>query len=160
MWRVRCPRFGHLQQGLRHGQPASAAELYDAAEVAAFLVGLADRCGDSFIDSEQVSAAFGNLSPHCELVAVGRFLAILPASVLRRNAVRFGFRKLPVASPVLPSPVGVLRLRDRELSPFAISFIENLRSQARAAHDSSAYQQVPVALDGGVERDIRVAEGA
>jgi uncharacterized protein (DUF1330 family) len=32
--------------------------------------------------------------------------------------------------------------------------------QARAAHDSVAYQQALAALAGGAERDIRIVEGA
>lgn len=32
--------------------------------------------------------------------------------------------------------------------------------QARAAHDSAAYQEALAALAGGAERDIRIVEGA
>lgn len=81
----------------------------------------------SGIDYPPRCAIIGNIHLHCELVASSSFLAILPGSVLRRNAERFGLRVLPVSSPVAPAPVGILRLRHRPMTPVARLFIAALQ---------------------------------
>lgn len=64
----------------------------------------------------------GNIHIHCALVAGGAFLAIFPASMLRQNASRLGFRVLPVTSPVPPASIGILRLRHRAPTPVVEHF--------------------------------------
>jgi DNA-binding transcriptional LysR family regulator len=72
----------------------------------------------------------GTINLHCELVASAGFLSIVPGSALRSSAKRFGLRALPVESPVGPSPVGILRLKGRSVTPVVLAFIEALRSDA------------------------------
>ena len=73
----------------------------------------------------------GTINLHCELVASAGFLSIVPGSILKVSAKRFGFRALPVDSPVGPSPVGILRLKGRPVTPVVQAFIEALRSNIK-----------------------------
>ena len=73
----------------------------------------------------------GTINLHCELVASAGFLSIVPGSVLQVSAKRFGFRALPLDSPVGPSPVGIMRLKGRPVTPVVQAFVEALRSHTR-----------------------------
>ena len=116
----------------RRRRPFAFADLADepwALPVPGTLVGalFADAFRANGIDYPPKCFAVGNIHLHCELVASGSFLAIIPGSVLRSNAARYGLHILPVESPVPPSPVGILRLKDRPVTPHVQSFIECLR---------------------------------
>jgi DNA-binding transcriptional LysR family regulator len=62
--------------------------------------------------------------------ATGRFLTVLPASVLRFGAKRPGLKILPIELPVAPQPVGVIWLKNRMLNPVAQLFIALTRELA------------------------------
>jgi DNA-binding transcriptional LysR family regulator len=64
------------------------------------------------------------------LLEVGPFLAILPASVLPSLTKNESLRIVPVALPDQSSPVGIVKLKNRRLSPVAEIFIEAARSVA------------------------------
>lgn len=66
------------------------------------------------------------------LVATGRFLAIVPRSVLHFGAESLGLKILPVDMRIQPYPVGILTLRNRTLSPIAQLFIGCAREIAKA----------------------------
>jgi DNA-binding transcriptional LysR family regulator len=51
------------------------------------------------------------------------FLACYPNSPIRLGTMGPGFRVLPVSLPIVPSPFGIIRLRNRTLSPVAGLFI-------------------------------------
>jgi DNA-binding transcriptional LysR family regulator len=62
------------------------------------------------------------------LVATGRFLALLPASVVRFNPGRSSLKMLPVKLAMQrPTTVGVVTVRNRTISPLAQSFIDYAR---------------------------------
>jgi DNA-binding transcriptional LysR family regulator len=65
------------------------------------------------------------------LLATGRFLTIVPGSVLTFGAERMLLRKLPVALPSWHLPVAIITLKNRTLSPLAQSFIGELRHTAK-----------------------------
>ncbi len=65
------------------------------------------------------------------LLASGRFLTVVPGSVLRYSAERLSLRALPIELPTWSQPVAVLTLRNRVMSPVARLFIEALREAAR-----------------------------
>ena len=65
------------------------------------------------------------------LLATGRFLTILPASVLRFPTKRPGIKILRVELPVSRSPVGIVTLKNRTLSPVARLFSEYAREMAK-----------------------------
>jgi DNA-binding transcriptional LysR family regulator len=72
------------------------------------------------------------------LLATGRFLAIIPASVLRFGAARGVLNVLPCALPPSVQPVAVTTLKNRTLSPTAKLFIECAREVARPADKRAA----------------------
>lgn len=65
------------------------------------------------------------------LLATGRFLAVLPLSLLRFGVQRNAVKTLPVKLSVEPKPVGIVTLKNRTLSPAAELFIDCIRSVAR-----------------------------
>jgi DNA-binding transcriptional LysR family regulator len=65
------------------------------------------------------------------LVATGRFLTIIPASLLRFSTRRTEFKILPVKLRLAHTPVGVATLRNRTLGPVVQLFIEHAREVAK-----------------------------
>ena len=60
-------------------------------------------------------------------VQTGRYISIMPDSMLHFRARELGMKTLPVALPHRPSIVAVLTLRNRTLNPLANLFIEAAR---------------------------------
>jgi len=81
------------------------------------------------VPSESVSAASILLRNH--LLATGRFLTMLPASVLRYNARQWSLKALPIDLRIKPRPVSILTLKNRTLGPVAQLFIEHLRAAVK-----------------------------
>ena len=65
------------------------------------------------------------------LLATGRFLTVLPASVLRYNAKPWSLKALPIELAVKPRSVGVLTLKNRTVGPVVRVFLEHLRAVAK-----------------------------
>jgi DNA-binding transcriptional LysR family regulator len=65
------------------------------------------------------------------LLASGRYVALLPGSVLRFSAERFGLRALPIRLPPADATIAIVTLRNRTLSPVARMFVECAREVAR-----------------------------
>jgi DNA-binding transcriptional LysR family regulator len=65
------------------------------------------------------------------LLASGRHVAVLPGSVLRFSAERFGLRALPIRLPATRAAVSIITLKGRTLSPVARVFAECAREVAR-----------------------------
>jgi len=57
------------------------------------------------------------------LVATGRFLTVLPSSMLRFNAKNLAVKVLPIDLPTTRRPIGIITLKNRSLSPVAELFI-------------------------------------
>jgi DNA-binding transcriptional LysR family regulator len=89
---------------------------------------------------EMVRAPVTTLSIHLyvQLVASGRFIAMLPHSVLRFSGNRLPIKVLPVKLPILPRPVAIIRLRNRTLSPVAQAFIDCAKAVVRAKWTGSS----------------------
>jgi DNA-binding transcriptional LysR family regulator len=64
------------------------------------------------------------------LLATGRFLTIVPGSVLRFGAERTLLKRLPVHLPDWQLPVAIVTLKNRTLTPLAKLFIEQTRELA------------------------------
>jgi DNA-binding transcriptional LysR family regulator len=64
------------------------------------------------------------------LPATGRFLTVLPASVLRFGAKRLALKILPIELPLAPQPVGIIWLKNRMMNPVAQLFIDCARGLA------------------------------
>ena len=67
-----------------------------------------------------------------QLVATGRFLTIVPGSLLRYNAERWDLKALPIALDAPTLPVAIFKLKHRTVSPVVEKFIEHLRVAAKS----------------------------
>jgi DNA-binding transcriptional LysR family regulator len=67
---------------------------------------------------------------HAALVANGPYLSTLPGSVVRFGGNHLSIKILPIKVPVAPSPVGIVILKRRTISPVAQLFIEHARKVA------------------------------
>lgn len=67
-----------------------------------------------------------------KLSARGRFVTVIPQSMLRSGNDGRALKKLPVDIPVRPWPVAVLTLRHRTLSPLVERFIDCARAVAKS----------------------------
>jgi DNA-binding transcriptional LysR family regulator len=65
------------------------------------------------------------------LLATGRYLTVLPASVLQYNAKQWGLRALPIDLRTRPRPIAILMLKNRSVSPAVRLFVEHLRAAAK-----------------------------
>ena len=66
------------------------------------------------------------------LLATGRFLTIIPNSVLQFSANNSALKRLPVELPTTRRPVGIITLKNRTLSPVAQLFIDCAREVAKS----------------------------
>jgi len=66
------------------------------------------------------------------LVATGRFLTIIPASILRFSTRRSELKILPVKLPLARMPIGVATLKNRTLGPVVQLFIQHAREVAKS----------------------------
>jgi DNA-binding transcriptional LysR family regulator len=85
------------------------------------------------LGAELALAPLTTLSIHLyvQLVATGRFVAMIPESILRFSGRHLPIKKLPVKLPNQPRPVAIIRLRNRTLSPVAQAFIDCARTVTR-----------------------------
>jgi DNA-binding transcriptional LysR family regulator len=67
------------------------------------------------------------------LTSGGRYVAVLPRSVLKLSAERYGLRELSIKLSDKPSPVAVMTLRGRTLTPAVEAFMHCARALAREA---------------------------
>jgi DNA-binding transcriptional LysR family regulator len=65
------------------------------------------------------------------LLATGRFLTILPVSMLHFSAERLSLKPLPVKLSVPPRPLGIVTLKGRTLAPVTRLFIDCAREVAK-----------------------------
>ena len=80
--------------------------------------------------AETVITSFILMRHH--LLATGRFLTVLPESVLRYNAKQWALRALPVKLHGEPQPIAIVSLKSRTVSPAVQLFIDHLRTVAKA----------------------------
>jgi DNA-binding transcriptional LysR family regulator len=78
---------------------------------------------------ERVSAS--SILLRNQLLATGRFLTILPDSVLRYHAKQWSLKALPIDLGVAPRPVMLVTLKHRALSPVVERFVEEMRAVAK-----------------------------
>jgi DNA-binding transcriptional LysR family regulator len=81
------------------------------------------------VPQERVSASSILLRNH--LLATGRFLTVLPDSVLRYNAKQWSLKALPVDLGVKLRSVAIVTLKNRTVSPVVQVFVEHVRAVAK-----------------------------
>jgi DNA-binding transcriptional LysR family regulator len=64
---------------------------------------------------------------YCQLAASGRFVTLIPTSVLHFRAKALGLKALPIKLPEQPRPVAFVKLKNRTLSPVVQRFIDCAR---------------------------------
>ena len=64
------------------------------------------------------------------LLATGRFVTVLPASVLQYNASKWALCALPIKLRTAPRPIAAILLKDRSISPPVQLFLDYLRQRA------------------------------
>jgi DNA-binding transcriptional LysR family regulator len=67
-----------------------------------------------------------------ELVGTGQFITLLPASVIRTFGKRYALKVLPIELPAHRSPVGIVTLRNRTLTPVVQVFIQCAREVSKS----------------------------
>jgi len=87
------------------------------------------------VPRERVSA--GSILLRNHLLATGRFLTVLPDSVLRYNAKQWGLKVLPVDLGVKPRSIAVVTLKNRTVSPVVGLFVEHVRAVAQTMFAAS-----------------------
>jgi DNA-binding transcriptional LysR family regulator len=73
-----------------------------------------------------------SLHLYMRLIGTGRWLGLVPASVMRFGAKRMQIKALPVKISSPPAPVGVVTVKDRTLTPLAERFIKCAREVAKS----------------------------
>jgi len=74
------------------------------------------------------------------LLATGRFLTIVPGSVMRFGAERHLLSALPIELPRWRLPVAILTLKGRTLSPLAQLFLGQIRATAKALTTARSHE--------------------
>lgn len=82
------------------------------------------------VPAQKVVTSFILMRHH--LLATGRFLTVLPESVLRYNAKQWALRALPIKLRATPQPIAIVNLKNRTVSPAVALFIEHLRTVTKA----------------------------
>jgi DNA-binding transcriptional LysR family regulator len=72
------------------------------------------------------------------LLATGRFVGVLSGSTLQLSGKRLGLKRLPLDLPIRPLTTGIVRLKNRTLSPTAERFIDCARDVARRLADTTS----------------------
>ena len=84
------------------------------------------------LDSPSPRMVSSSLHLHYHLLATGRFITMLPASMLRFGK-HLPLKRLAVELPTTRYPIAIVRLKNRTLSPLAERFIECTRELAKTA---------------------------
>jgi DNA-binding transcriptional LysR family regulator len=86
----------------------------------------------SGLEPPSATALTVSLHLYMRLIETGRWLGLVPASVMRFGGKRMRIKVLPVKILSPPAPVGFITVKDRTLSPLAERFIECARKLANA----------------------------
>ncbi len=68
-----------------------------------------------------------SLHLYMRLIETGRWLGLVPASVMRFGGRSMRLKTLPIKNAPLPAPIGFVTIKDRTLTPLAERFIECTR---------------------------------
>jgi DNA-binding transcriptional LysR family regulator len=89
------------------------------------------RCVEAFrasgLDVPKRTVLATSIQLYNGLLATGRFLTILPDSLLKFSAKRFGLKGLPIELPVPPRFIGIVIVKNRTINPAARVFIDVTR---------------------------------
>jgi len=103
--------------------------IFASNQVIRELIAEAFKAGGLEVPQERVSA--NSILLRNQLLATGRFLTILPDSVLRYNAKQWSLKVLPVELEVRLRSVAIITLKNRTVSPVVRLFAEQVRAVAK-----------------------------
>jgi DNA-binding transcriptional LysR family regulator len=90
------------------------------------------------LDVPQDTVSASSILLRNQLLATGRFITVLPESVLRYHARQWSLKALPIDLGVALRPVAVVTLKNRTLGPAVQLFIEQVRAVAQKHAQQSA----------------------
>ncbi|MPZ30709.1 MAG: LysR family transcriptional regulator [Rhodospirillales bacterium] len=94
--------------------------------------GLAERLfGTAGLQLPRAQLTTMSLHLTCNLLATGRYVAMLPRSLLRFNITNAGLKILSVGLPIQVRPVAIVTLKNRMQSPIAGLFVDSARVVAK-----------------------------
>jgi DNA-binding transcriptional LysR family regulator len=100
---------------------------FDASVVKAFRA-----CG---LEPPRATVYADAINMRTRLAANGRFLAVVPAHIMKLSVKHRSLKVLPIELPGTQRQIGVVTLRNRTLSPLAQRFIETAREVAKSLAD-------------------------
>jgi DNA-binding transcriptional LysR family regulator len=86
----------------------------------------------SGLEPPTASVVTVSLHLYMRLIATGRWLGLVPSSVMRFRSKEMHLKVLPVKTLSPPAPVGFITVRDRTLTPLAERFIDCARKVAKS----------------------------
>jgi DNA-binding transcriptional LysR family regulator len=110
--------------------------IFPATQVTRTLIAEAFHGQGLAVPREKVSA--GSILLRNRLLASGRFVTVLPDSVLRYNAKQWALKALPVDLGVTPRSVAIVMLKNRTVSPVVQRFLEDVRAVAKSMSGPSS----------------------
>jgi DNA-binding transcriptional LysR family regulator len=91
------------------------------------------------LPSERVTAA--SIMLRNQLLATGRYVTMLPDSILRYTAKQYSLKALPIDLRIKPWPIAIVTLKNRTVGPAAQLFVEHLRAVAKTISRSRRQQR-------------------
>jgi DNA-binding transcriptional LysR family regulator len=88
---------------------------------------------NSGLEPPSATAITVSLHLYMRLIETGRWLGLVPASVMRFGGNRMHLKVVPVKTVSPPAPVGFVTVKDRTLTPLAERFIDCARSVAKSS---------------------------
>jgi DNA-binding transcriptional LysR family regulator len=92
---------------------------------------------NSGLEPPPAMVATVSLHLYMRLIETGRWLGLVPASVVRFGGDRLRLKLLPVKTSPSPAPVGFVTVKDRTLTPLAERFIACTRKVANSGRKHS-----------------------
>jgi DNA-binding transcriptional LysR family regulator len=83
------------------------------------------------LDVPKIAVSVHSIQMQNALLATGRFLTILPETMLRFSAKRLGLKALPIEVPIEATPVAIVALKNRTPNPVAQLFTECARTMGK-----------------------------
>ena len=87
---------------------------------------------NSGLEPPPATAVTVSLHLYMRLIETGRWLGLVPASVMRFGGKRMHLKVLPVKTVSPPAPVGFITVKGRTLTPLAERFIDCARKTAKS----------------------------
>ncbi|WP_245332575.1 LysR substrate-binding domain-containing protein [Bradyrhizobium erythrophlei] len=87
---------------------------------------------NSGLESPPATVVTVSLHLYMRVIETGRWIGLVPASVMRFGGRQMQIKVLPVKILPPPAPVGFITVRDRTLTPLAERFIECTRKVANS----------------------------